>query len=111
MFKTFVTSLALTAGLATQPSTANEQIINIPMEITCVTGKVLTETLEEFGEIPFIQMNSTRETDGGIVSNPTVIFMNPDTKTWTMAERIERDIYCVIAIGDFAMPFRGGKGI
>lgn len=111
MFQTMLTSLAMTAGLIAQPSKANDNLISIPMEVTCVSGRVLAETLEEFGEIPMLQMNSTRETDTGIVTNPTVIFMNPDTKSWTMAERVERDLYCVIAIGDFAMPFRGGKGI
>ena len=111
MFKTFVTSLALTAGLIAQPSIANDELITIPMDVTCVSGRALAETLEEFGEIPFLQMNSTRETDNGIVTNPTVIFMNPETRSWTMAERIKRDLYCVIAIGDFAMPVRSGKGI
>lgn len=111
MFKNFVTSLALTVGLISQPSIANDELISIPMEVTCVPGRVLAETLEEFGEIPMLQMNSTRETDTGIVTNPTVIFMNPDTKSWTMAEKVERDLYCVIAIGDFAMPVRSGKGI
>jgi hypothetical protein len=111
MLKTFVTSLALTAGLITQPSIANDNLISLPMEVTCVPGEVLTETLGEFGEVPFLQMHSTREMDGRVVTNPTVMFMNPETKTWTMAERISKNIYCVIAIGDFVMPFRDRKGI
>jgi hypothetical protein len=111
MFKTAITSLALTAGLITHPSIANDDITTIPMDVVCVHPSVLSDTLEEFGEIPFLQMNSTREIDGRVVTNPTVMFMNPETKTWTMAERLSKNVYCVIAIGDFVMPFRDKKGI
>jgi hypothetical protein len=68
--------------------------INIP--VVCVTNNSLAETLDEFEELPFARGISSRENS----NHSLVIFVSKKERTWTIAERISKDKYCIIAVGD-----------
>jgi hypothetical protein len=71
----------------------------------CINIESLTDVVTEFGEDASLTMNSVRETRQGSVKIPTVMFINYKTKTWTLVERVEHDIYCVIATGENISPY------
>lgn len=103
MFK-IITSLALTAGVFVQPSIASE-IINLPTELVCADKDRITETIKEYGEEPVMKSLSIRETNSGLKTNVSILFVNPQTKTWTMVERFRDDLFCVTSLGTDASPF------
>lgn len=72
----------------------------------CVNIDTLAELVAEFGENPSLTMTSSRERrNGEIVQIPTVLFINYETKTWSLVERPDRNRYCVIATGEDISPF------
>jgi len=42
-----------------------------------------------------------------MVENNMVIFVNPTTKSFTIAERFSKDLYCVLALGEGFRPLSG----
>lgn len=65
----------------------------------CLNIKDLTSTIDEFKEIPFVRGLSTP-----LLQNSTplslVIFVNPETKSFTMVERTGENTYCILAVGN-----------
>jgi hypothetical protein len=94
--------IILTAVLAIAGSASADT--NINMQVTCVNGQTLLAVTSEFNEEPALAMNSLRETRNGMVNNRTVLFINYETKTWTLAERISSDRFCIIAVGEEIAP-------
>jgi len=79
------------------PSIALAQIKEkVLYELFCIDVSVLEATLEEFKEFPFVRGNSKREPVGMV---PLVLFVNPETKSWTIVEKVEHNTYCVLAMG------------
>ena len=108
MLKKLTASLALTVGF-TNISIASD-ITKFPTEMVCATEKALGSVLDEFEEIPFATMTSMREIPVlGMTANSMVIFVNPKTKSYTIVERIGKDLYCVVAIGENIEPYREEK--
>lgn len=72
----------------------------------CINGKSLAEVMEQFGEVPSLTMNSVREVKNNkAVENRAVLFINFDTKSWTMIERVAPDRFCVLATGEEITPY------
>lgn len=103
MFK-ILTSLALTAGLIAQPSIASELAL-YPTELVCSNENKIMSSLKEFGEEPFLRMLSTRQVSGDIVDNISILFVNSQTRSWTMVEKFSDDMFCVISLGTNAGPY------
>lgn len=82
---------------------AKERIVNFP--IPCTDIKTLAVVLEQFEEKAAMTMTTSREVSGNIIESPTILFVNYKTKTWTLAEKITDDSYCVIATGDNIKPY------
>lgn len=96
--------LAVAAGLliSSQAVAQNSQ----RYDAVCINIDSLAELVDEFGEDPSLVMTSIRETQrGGQVEIPTVLFVNYETKTWTMVERVTKDRFCVIATGENIKPY------
>jgi hypothetical protein len=74
-------------------------------QAACVSINGLADVLVEFDEIPSLTMTSSREINGKLVDYATVLFINYETKTWTLAERVAQDRYCVTATGDNIKPY------
>jgi hypothetical protein len=97
-------SLLLASALIFPAQTfAQNRITQIPA--TCVTIETLAEILHEFDEEPAITMDSMREANNRTVTNKLVLFINYNNKTWTLAERMQRNRYCIIATGENINPY------
>jgi len=99
MLKQMFASLALTVGLI-PPSIASD-LQQFPTTLVCVDQKGLTETITEFQELSFAGGVAMRYVPGvGLVKNNLVIFVNPTTQSWTIVERLSKELYCVVAVGE-----------
>ena len=85
---------------------AEKPFVMRSVETVCVNSVVLAETLGKYGERPALTMTNNREIAGRVESFATVLFVNYDTKSWTMAEQVKEDLYCVIGMGDHLSPYR-----
>jgi hypothetical protein len=90
--------------LTVVPTIAQSQIVNFP--IPCTNISTLAEVIDKHGEEAAMTMTSSREIEGKIITSPTVLFVNFKTKTWTLAEQITKDRYCIIAVGDNINPYK-----
>lgn len=99
----FLASLALTVGLI-HPSIASE-ILQIDTKLSCASWERINETLEKYGEIPFVNMNAYRALRNNDVMNlPAIMFVNPKTKSYTLVEKFSDQLYCVVSIGEQVSP-------
>ena len=87
------------------PALAIGQVESVHFETVCVSQKILEESITKHGEKPFITAVGHRMVGNRKVFHPVVMFMNPDTKTWTVVERIEPDSFCIVAVGSKIEPF------
>lgn len=74
----------------------------------CIAPVQFAETLASYGEIPMMTMITHRMTDATIEkfeSYPTVLFVNPNTGSWTLAEKRDENNYCITAIGEGIQPY------
>ena len=68
------------------------------MNTICVSLQQLTEITDAAQEIPYVRGQSHPiMTEGAPLS--MVIFVNPIIGTFTVAERVAQDMYCVLALG------------
>ena len=95
--------LLSTALLFSTSALAQNRVI--PFPATCVNINTLAKLLEEFQEKPAMTMLSNRASDDEIAANALVLFINYETKTWTLAEQISSNRYCVIATGENISPY------
>ena len=70
----------------------------------------LMPTLTRYGEVPGMIADSVRFVDSPdqVFANSMILFINYMTKTWTLAERIGPDLYCVLAVGQNMQPVHPG---
>ena len=68
------------------------------VDTICVSLKQLTEITDEAQEIPYVRGQSHPiMTEGDPLA--MVVFVNPVTGTFTIAERVSQDMYCILALG------------
>ena len=72
-------------------------------ETVCLSAKDLSSLIDEFKEIPYVR-GVSRPVIGDDSSLPLVIFVNPQSKTFTIVERASKDIYCILAVGSNFQP-------
>lgn len=104
MLKKILASLALTVGII-HPSIASEKSLMVSFEAPCVDVVSLEKVLDKHGEDPALTMISTREIGSRYQAVPTVFFINPKTKSWTLVEKVADNLYCVIAVGQEVAPY------
>jgi hypothetical protein len=71
-----------------------------PFDAICTTQKIFGETMLNYGETPIMRGQSMRNINGAMVAMNTVLFMNLGTGSWTLAERMSDDAFCVVAMGE-----------
>lgn len=91
------------------PTLAIASVDVVHFESICVSQKVIEETLIEHGEKAFVTAVVHRLEGEKKVFHPVVIFMNPHTKTWTVVERVDKNTFCIIAVGSKIEPFLDKK--
>jgi hypothetical protein len=102
LFKTLVLAASVLSMTAVQAK--DTRIVNFPA--TCVSAEEMIKMLIVFDEKVSLNMISTREgADGKTVRHPTLLFINYETKSWTLIEKIPTDEFCVIASGENVTPY------
>ena len=94
--------VALVIALAvntTAVADESELTFRTPFDAICTTQQIFGETIIKYGETPIMRGLSVRRIDGATVFMNTVLFMNIETGSWTLAEKISDDVLCVIAMG------------
>ena len=94
--------VALVIALAvntTAVADESELTFRTPFDAICTTQQIFGETIIKYGETPIMRGLSVRNIDGATVFMNTVLFMNIETGSWTLAEKISDDVLCVIAMG------------
>jgi hypothetical protein len=92
------------AGLLMMPAIAFSQANNaeeVKLNVICVNLQTLEDVLSEFNELPMIRGKSIRS---DTTENPLVLFMNAETKSWTLIERNNSGKYCILAVGEGMEP-------
>jgi hypothetical protein len=78
----------------------------ITVPATCVSAEEMVKMLLTFDEQASLSMISTREgADGKTVRHRTLLFINYETKSWTLIEKIPSGEFCVIASGEEVTPY------
>ena len=96
--------------LALLPSLSFSQVIK-SFDAPCIPVESLSEVTEKWGEEPAFQMKSARSiAQENTVVYVTVIFINPKTYTWTMAEQHSANEYCIVAVGKDIKPLPQNLG-
>ena len=106
--KIIVVSLALLLIVAyTVNSTAqSKEPPKKTIDVICVTEQQIEDTLiEKYKERPMLVMTTSREINGKPTTVSTVLFVNPKTRSWTLAEKWGENNYCVIGMGEGITPY------
>ena len=69
------------------------------LHVMCFTLKDLAEVLTEFNETPFSIGNVERDGKDGTDTGTVILFVNRETKTWTIAEKHKSGLYCILSGG------------
>lgn len=69
------------------------------MPVQCGTLNQLSEVLVEYDEKPYAVAETTRQTRGTLQDNIILFFVNVKSGTYTIAEKIGENTYCVISSG------------
>jgi hypothetical protein len=90
---------------AKSPAQSKEPPIKT-IDVVCATEKQIEDTIvKKFKEQPMLVMNTSREINGKETNLVTILFVNPQTKTWTLAEQWTETEICVISVGKGIVPF------
>ena len=95
--KLFLVTLALMPALAWASPPGSDFTV-ATVDTICISLKQLTEITDEAQELPYVRGQSHPiMTEGAPLA--MVIFVNPTTGTFTVAERVNQDMYCILALG------------
>ena len=95
----------LAAFLFAATVSVNAKTIQGAVPIVCADEKTFIEAIASFNEEPFITALSKRDMGNGLLTPAAlVVFLNPKTGTFTIAEKID-EMYCVVAMGENMQPF------
>lgn len=87
----------ITALLVSMCAGAQAQSAYMPVE--CASLKELTAVLTEYEEKPFAVGETVRDARGDKKTHVVLFFLNAKTGTWSVAEKVSDDIYCLISGG------------
>lgn len=96
--------IAGSALVISAAATSEEKVGMQNVETPCVSLDYITKVTEEFGELPILRADSVRKEGDQHISHVAVLYINMETKSWTMAEKMNDKTYCIIAVGSGMMP-------
>lgn len=70
----------------------------------CVDDVELEDTVAKYNESPIARGVSVRSLNNTGVSLTMVIFVNKETRSFTIAEKVDNNLYCIIGIGTAFTP-------
>lgn len=103
MLKKALASLALTVGLPLHSMASD--VVQFPTRLACTDYKTIIKNVDKFKEKPFAIMESFRDFNGTVLTTTTLLFVNPKTKSYTMVEKFNDDLYCVVSMGENLEPY------
>jgi hypothetical protein len=83
MLKNILASLMLCLGMYQQA---------VASPVACITGQELTALTDEYKELPFVRGVSSEGLS-------VVVFVNTETRSFTVLERRGQNTYCVLVVG------------
>jgi hypothetical protein len=97
--------LASAGVLVNAHAQGDVQTVNIP--ILCSTSDVMSKLLTKYDEDPALAMITLRETKEKDKprSNTTLLFINYETQSWTLLERMADNVFCIISNGSRITPY------
>ena len=85
-------------SVAAQSKTPEDTLLETATYRTvCMNAVNFTKLIDEFEELPFARGHSYGMFDNSILS--MVVFVNPKTKSFTIAEKSSEDLYCILTLG------------
>jgi hypothetical protein len=98
-----ITAAVVLASMALPVQAVDEHM----MPVFCVDYETLEATVAEWSEIPLLRGLSERGTERNEKNYTMVLFVNKETRSWTLVEQIDPDYYCVIGVGSKFEPVPG----
>jgi hypothetical protein len=98
-------SLAAAVFSAMIPVTNLDNVTTVQVDAYCVNTQSLYQIITEHGEKPMLTAISVRMIRDSEVPFATVLYVNSETKSWTLVEKIRDDVYCVVGMGDNIKPY------
>ena len=99
-------TLLSTAAVFAQEDTASQYF---PTTILCTNWETVGRSLSRYGEKPMIKSQSIRFVGGNRQMVHMIIFTNPETRTWTMIEQFDNELYCIMGAGEDLQAFDNTK--
>jgi hypothetical protein len=66
----------------------------------------MAKLLIEFDEVPALTMITTREgVNGKTARHSTLLFINYETKSWSLIEKLDTGEFCVVGAGEEITPY------
>jgi hypothetical protein len=95
---------ALLLAVCSSVAYSEPRVINIPA--TCLNSDAMAKLLVEFDEQPSLTMISTREgVEGKTARHRTLLFINYETKSWSLVEKLDTGEFCVVGAGEEVTPY------
>ena len=91
--------------LSTTPVNTLNDVTTVTMDTYCINTASLYEMIKKYEEKPMLTAISVRMVRDKEVPLATVLYVNADTKSWTLVEKVRDDYYCVIGMGDNIKPY------
>ena len=95
--------VTLLLGTGAAAESADPPLPIASYQTVCVDSQDLTALVDEFKELPYVR-GITQSTVIDSANLPMVIFVNPETGTFTIAERTGADTFCLLAVGSGFSP-------
>ena len=73
--------------------------VRTTVEVDCFTLIELASILNDYNETPVSIGSILRGDEKGAVEHTMILFVNPKTKTWTLAEKTTKGLYCILTAG------------
>jgi hypothetical protein len=94
----------LLAACSTVAYSKEPRVINIPA--ICLSSDAMAKLLVEFDEQPSLTMITTREgVDGKTARHQTLLFINYETKSWSLVEKLDSGEFCIVGVGEKITPY------
>lgn len=82
-----------------------------PIQVTAICGGVeeLRNILNKYGEKAMLNFSSYRLEGENIITYPTTMFVNPKEGSFTIVEKRDSDVFCVVTTGVDLQPSTGNN--
>lgn len=102
MKKIFATAILLLSATSFAQSSKT-------IKLECFPLRDIVLELGKYKEVPLLMANSVRPNGNSAEGKALIIFMNKESRSWTIIEKANDEIYCVVALGDHLSPVVNGK--